>query len=416
MNRKIFSWGLYDFANSIIIANLTLYFSQWIVIDNQIDDFWYGLTLSLSTVFLIITAPFFGALSDRTQKRMRYIIPISIGMTVGTVLLGIIGASSLSVLTRIVITLVLALLVQYLFQLSLVFYDTLLPSLTSRIHFGKISGFGEGMGNLGFLVGIFLTLPLVNGKITLLGTSGRIQAFIPAGIAFLLLSIPMFFFVRDSDQSKGTMQKINYRDVVQNIKNMLRNKNIFWFLLSFHFISDAVLTIQSFFPIYFQQVFGLTDTQKVILTSLALVCIVLGAFVLGKMSDRLGKKTVLLVCTVLLSIFFILMALVKESLYVWILMPLLGICWGGFYAISRALITQLSPREKLGEYFSLYTIFRRSASVVGPLLWGISIWAFSSYGVAKYRFSMYPLVALMLIGIVLLSKVSEPDESSALPQ
>ncbi|MBI3342696.1 hypothetical protein HY032_00885 [Candidatus Gottesmanbacteria bacterium] len=165
MNRKIFSWGLYDFANSIIIANLTLYFSQWIVIDNQIDDFWYGLTLSLSTVFLIITAPFFGALSDRTQKRMRYIIPISIGMTVGTVLLGIIGASSLSVLTRIVITLVLALLIQYLFQLSLVFYDTLLPSLTSRIHFGKISGFGEGMGNLGFLVGIFLTLPLVNGKI-----------------------------------------------------------------------------------------------------------------------------------------------------------------------------------------------------------------------------------------------------------
>ena len=41
MNRKnIALWTLYDFANSIVVVVFFLYFSQWLVVDKGVSDFW----------------------------------------------------------------------------------------------------------------------------------------------------------------------------------------------------------------------------------------------------------------------------------------------------------------------------------------------------------------------------------------
>ncbi len=277
INRKIFFWSLYDFANSIIIANLTLYLSQWVVVDNDFQDIWYASSLIISTLLLILTAPFFGSYSDRTQKRMRLIIPLTLVIGITTILLGVVGASSLSPFPKVLIVLSLSIIIQYAYQLSLVFYDTLLPLLTTRQNYGKISGFGDGMGNLGFLLGLFVTYPFINGKITLFGESGRIQAFVPSGILFLLLAIPMLISLRDSPNLNKSKEVFNYSQMLSGLKELLRNKSILWFLVAFYFISDAVLTIQSFFPIYFQQALNFTDFQKLIAISLVLIFIVIGS-------------------------------------------------------------------------------------------------------------------------------------------
>ncbi|MFI5240944.1 MAG: MFS transporter, partial [Microgenomates group bacterium] len=90
MNKKIFYWGLYDFANSLISGSFTLYFSQWLIIDNKLEDIWYSSAIAVSTLILIITAPLFGSYSDRTQRRMRLINPLTIIMAIGTLLVGFI--------------------------------------------------------------------------------------------------------------------------------------------------------------------------------------------------------------------------------------------------------------------------------------------------------------------------------------
>ena len=53
MKKRVFYWGLYDFANSITTASLVMYFSQWVIIENGFHDSWYGITFSLATLFVM---------------------------------------------------------------------------------------------------------------------------------------------------------------------------------------------------------------------------------------------------------------------------------------------------------------------------------------------------------------------------
>src|SRR5260370_8396317 len=70
MNKKnLFLWSLYDFANSIVFINFLLYFSQWLVIDGGLSDFWYNATFPISTVLLFITAPSLAAYNDKHGGR-----------------------------------------------------------------------------------------------------------------------------------------------------------------------------------------------------------------------------------------------------------------------------------------------------------------------------------------------------------
>lgn len=406
MDKKIFSWGLYDFANSVIIANLTLYFSQWVIVDNGFEDIWYGGTLALSTILLIATAPFFGTYSDRVQKRMGFIIPLTLIMGAATILLGVFGAANLPVFTKVMLGLFLFLIIQYTYQLSLVFYDALLPQLTTRSKFGRISGFGEALGNLGFLAGLFLTFPLISGEITLFGEAGRIQAFLPSGILFFLLAFPMLLFVKDRKLEKR-VPSYSLRETLQNLRGLLKNKNMLWFLIAFHFISDAILTIQTFFPIYFDQVLNFPDSLKIAATTLVVVFMVIGAGLMGRVSDKIGYQKSLVLSVAGLIILFATFPLITTSALVWAQLAIIGIFWGAFYAISRALLAKLAPQERRTEFFSLFTIFRRFASVVGPIVWGVSVFLLASYGTDKYRISIYPLILLMLFGLLLLRKVRE---------
>src|SRR3990167_393366 len=100
MNRNVFLWGLYDLANTPLIAAIGgLYLAQWVVLDNHLDDIWYGGVFTLVTVFILLIA---GGL------------------------LGLVAASSLPSFTRVILVLVLFFIIQYVYQVSLISYNSLL--------------------------------------------------------------------------------------------------------------------------------------------------------------------------------------------------------------------------------------------------------------------------------------------------
>ena len=79
---------------------------------------------------------------------------------------------------------------------------------------------------------------------------------------------------------------------------------------------------------------------------------------------------------------------------------LIGIVLGGTQALSRSLFSQLVPRGREAEFFSLYQAMERGTSWLGTLVFGLVHQLTGSY-----RWAIVALMVFFLVGGVLLSRV-----------
>lgn len=84
----------------------------------------------------------------------------------------------------------------------------------------------------------------------------------------------------------------------------------------------------------------------------------------------------------------------------WLLAWMVAIVQGGSQALSRSLYASMCPTAKSGEFFGLYSIMEKFASIIGPLLFAFAAIAFGSS-----RPAILSLIALFLIGGYLLTRV-----------
>ncbi len=78
----------------------------------------------------------------------------------------------------------------------------------------------------------------------------------------------------------------------------------------------------------------------------------------------------------------------------------IGIVLGGSQALSRSLFSQLVPRAREAEYFSLYQAMERGTSWFGTLTFGLVFqWTHS------YRNSIVALIIFFVVGGILLARV-----------
>lgn len=412
-----FYWIFYDFANSFLSAALEgLYFSQWVVIDNKFADIWYGGTFALATLLLLFTAPFLGSWSDAHGKKMPFLKILTLIIVVFGIAMGLTASSSLPVLPKVILALVCFLFVQYFYQASLTFYNPLLNQLATKSNRGIISGLGQIANNLGFIIATGIFLLLSNGRFALFGPPGRNQVFLPAVIAFGVLSLPMLLKFKERDTNQKKLQSVSLLTIYRNTTNGLKelagtHKNVGIFLLGFMLISDAILTANLFFAIFMEQVYQIPDGQKFILLSLMSLLVIPSCYVSGKLGDKFGLKKILIFSCVVLMFSFTLISLSSSIYLLYVLIVLVGLGWGGYYTTARAILVTIAPKDKIGEYFGFYSTFQRFASVIGPLTWGGITLLLINLGTMRYRVAVLTLVLLMFIGTMLLTKVVEKESA-----
>jgi UMF1 family MFS transporter len=415
VNKKVFLWGLYDFANTpLTVAMGGLFLAQWIVLDNGLDDIWYGGVFTASTILLLLTSPFWGAWSDKVGKRMPFLKWTTYALIALGALTGIIITSSIEKGARVSIVLILFFFLQYIYQISLVFYNSLIKSLSTSKTVGKISGIGEVFSEIGWLISPAILLPFSMGMITLPGEPGRGQVFIPATLVLILLGLPMIFWLKEPKHDRRGQNlnfKAIYNETFTGLKELVRkNKNVTVFLLSFMFISDALLTANLYFAIYLDQVFGMSDLQKYISLGLMTIIAAASSFIVGKLSDTKGTKELFVISCAILTIIYALAPFVPTANLFYLISAIIGLGYGAFYTTARALLIKISPPSKIGEYFGFSSTFQRFASIIGPLTWsGVSL-LFKDYGVFRYQAAIFSLSLLMLIGLILATKVKEKRE------
>ncbi len=425
-NKNIFLWALYNFSNTPLTAAMGgLFLAQWIIIDNKIDDIWYGGTFTLATTLLLITSPFFGAWSDKVGKRMPFLKWTTFAMIGFGLALGFISISSLERIPKIALALVIFFFLQYFYQISLIFHNALLDKISTPQTRGHISGIGQALEEISWLVSNVLLIPFSIGAITLLGQAGRGQVFIPATLILISLGLPMLIWFREPNNNTGIVDnaataispKTNfkeiYKETIAGFKNLIKNdKNVTVFLIAFMFVSDALLTASLYFAIYLDKIFKITDVQKLQIVVVLEIVSMTSAYFVGRLGDKFGLKKLMILACINLTLVYTLVGLTSSLTLLYILAAFIGFGYGGFYTTSRALLVKISPRNRLGEYFGFFSTFQKFASIIGPVTWGGVLLLFKSYGDVSYRAGILSLCVLMAAGTVILTKVTESPNTT----
>ena len=393
-HRAIASWACYDFANTIFSMNvISLYFALWVTVDHGGQDILYSGALSISMIAVAVSVPIFGVISDQTGRRRFPLAFFTIISVFATVLIG--------QTNQLWIGLLLFIIANYCYQSALVFYNGMLPNVARRSSVGIVSGYGVSLGYLGSIVGLLVVEPFVTN-------GGRSAAFLPTGILFLIFAIPCFLFVKDAKQNIFSVNiSLAFSTLKKTITNTPDNQILFNFFVVHFLILDVVNTIIAFMAIYANKVIGLDDKQITSFLIFSTVFAMVGSLLIGWLVKH--KGTIFSYWTVLclwLTSLFLIMVSSEETLF-WIAGSLAGLGIGGVWVVSRTIVVELSPPEKIGEFFGLYSLTGKMASIIGPLLWGGIVWALQDTQTLKYRAAVGILFLITLIAIFLFNKLQK---------
>ncbi len=86
--------------------------------------------------------------------------------------------------------------------------------------------------------------------------------------------------------------------------------------------------------------------------------------------------------------------------------PLAGMGLAGVWSSSRVLLTALTPASKSGEFWGLYNLSGRTASLLGDATWS-SILTVLGEGLLGYQVSIIALAAYVLLGAMVIATL--PD-------
>ena len=396
MNKKnLFKWSLYDFANSFVFINFLLYFSTWMVVDGGLSDFWYNAIFAITSIMLFLSAPTLASFTDKYGGR-KYLLNFS---TIGTFLgYGLATAFAYLGTQYIFIVAVCFLLGQYFYQLSFVFYNTLIEDVADTEHRARASGIGQFSNSLGQVAGLLIALPL---------SATRLQPLFPSLAIFILLALPMMIYFVDS---KPRENKLNIKILKEGEKEYFRKMKIFFsisiavpMLVSFFFFNDALITISNNYPIYMERVFGVSDDIKNYLLLVVLLMSATGGIISGWVADKIGTlktlKFILLGWIILIPLIAASKSLVSLSIF----SSLVGLLIGSVWTVTRAYLSEILKKEELGYGFSFYTLAERFATLLGPLTWGGIITVLGIQH-SSYRIAMLSMTVFVIIGLIILSK------------
>ena len=399
----VIAWAFYDFANTIYSLNIiSVFFPAFIVSDLKLADAYYAYPMSLSLLIVALISPLMGGLSDQMGgRRMPWLIVTTLVCVVPTAVMGWLPAGAL---WWIIAALVLS---NIGYQAALVFYDALLPEVSTTLNWGKISGFGVGLGYVGALFGgLFVTW--------IVGKDAPNQAtFAPTALLFLLFSLPCFLLVRERGYGgavsgvSAPRARLTWRSAMSQTWRTLMDARkvpgLFIFLVANFLYSDALNTVIVAMGVYATQVIGFKSAIEVL--SPAIVAAVIGSWLFGLVTDGLTSKQSLILSLVLwVGVFVAAIFTLDKFLFQWVIAPVAGIALGSTWTAARTMMIELSPPEKLGEFLGIYNLTGKFSAVLGPALWGTSLLIISPAVYGKqlaYQIAIATLLVVVLLGLAL---------------
>ena len=412
--RAVWSWALYDFANSafttlIVTFIYATYFTKGVAANEVEGTAQWSLAVTITALAVALLSPYLGAIADRGGYRRRFLLVCTVVCIGGTVLLFFPGEG------EVLFALVVFTIANIAFEMAMVFYNAYLPDLATQDQIGRISGYGWALGYVGGLlcmvVGLFAFVqtdaPLF-GFSTDDGENVRATNLLVAAW-FAVFGLPMFLWVKDRPAPKrprsGSVIRQANRQFVDTFNELRsRYRQIFRLLVARLIYNDGLITIFAFGGIYAQGTFGFTIEEIFVFGIVLNVAAGLGAFAFGFLDDRLGGKTTILISLVGLFFAALLAVLTPSRLGFWIAAIIVGLLAGPNQSASRSLMGRFVPAAKENEFYGFFAFSGKATAFLGPFLLGRFTALFESQ-----RAGVATVLLFFLLGGLLLLAVNEKE-------
>lgn len=395
---EVFGWALYDFANSgyttvVLTAVFSAYFVGAVVGDATLGTLLWTTSLSGSYLIVMLTIPLIGAWTDQRQRRRGVLALTTVGCVVTTLGLAWTQPGSIA------LAIVLIVLSNVFFSWGESIVSAFLPGLARPEAMGRVSGWGWGFGYLGGM----LTLGLCLGYVLHAQARGEPSStFVPVTMAltasvFAIAGSLSIFLLKDRPvvglQTVPTLQRLR-----QTWRAAGHFRDFMWLLACTVAYMGGVAVAIALAAIYAQEVIGFGEAEIMVLIFVLNIAAVLGALALGYAQDVIGHKLALALTLVGWMITCGLAASVTSKPGFWVAGVIAGLCMGASQSVGRAMVGLLAPPARLGEFYGLWTLATRLASIIGPLMYGLLTWA----SMGNQRLAMAATGGLFLLGLLLL--------------
>jgi UMF1 family MFS transporter len=391
LTRDIFYWSLYDFANStfatIIVAFVyAVYFKKVVASNQPIGDLWWSVAINISMITVALISPLLGAAADHFGNKKNFLVFFTLLSVVATSLLYFVEEG-------MVFTGALIFIIANIgFQAGLGFYDAFIKDITEEKYYNKVSSLGYAVGYMGSLLSLVVVI--------ILKDEPRLT-FVACSILYLMFSIPLFLFVREKKLFTHGLNSSNfiitgYRRITDTFRNIKKYRNLRLFLISFFLYIDGVNTIIFFSANYAQTTLNFEITDLIIFFVIVQITALLGSFFFGWIADINGTKKTLvfiLICWTLvtLSVYF------ADSRNVFFTIgAVAGTLLGSSQALSRSLMSRLTPENKKAEFFGFYSLFEKTSTILGPLAFGLISWLSGNQRYAALSLSLFFITGLLI--------------------
>jgi UMF1 family MFS transporter len=414
--RAIWSWALYDFANSpfttlVVTFVYATYFTQAIADDPIGGTALWSRGVTITALVVAFSSPFLGALADRGGYRKLFLL-------IATVVCAASTAALYPVLPGEVMTaLILVVVANIAYELGTVFYNAFLPDISPPHKIGAISGWAWGAGYVGGLLALVLSLfALIQPETPWFGFSTENGENVRAtnllvAAWFLVFSVPLVLFVReDKSAISGTGQVM--RDTARQLRGTLgalrEHRQIVRFLVARLIYNDGLVTVFAFGGIYAAGTFGFTLAQVLMFGVAINVTAGAGAIAFGYLDDKLGAKHTLFISLYGLIAATVMAVFATSAAWLWFAGLLIGIFVGPNQSASRSLMGRFVPHDKENEFFGFFAFSGKLTAFAGPFLLGVlTQWSGSQ------RVGVSVVLAFFVLGLLLLMRVDEQAGSAA---
>ncbi len=374
--REVWAWAMYDFANSgyttvVVTAVFSAYFVAGVAGNAPWATFVWTLALSVSYALVMLTAPLVGAWADAHASKKKLLWLTTLGCVGATALLYFAAPGALA---WAIAALVLS---NYFFGTGENLIAAFLPELARPRALGRVSGWGWSLGYVGGLVSLGASLAYIGWA---QARGQQASDFVPVSMLitaalFLLASLPTLLLLRErAAPQAGRSARSAWQQVRHTLSHLRQLPDLKRFLICTVLYQAGIQAVIVLAAIYASQAFHFDTRQTILLVLLVNITAAIGAFVFGHVQDRIGHvRAIAFTLAGWIAMVLLAWSAPDERMF-WVAANLAGLCMGASQSAGRAMIGLLAPPAQQAEFFGLWGLAVKLASIIGPLTYGVSSW------------------------------------------